>query len=156
MSGGSLTAPWFTAAQFESGVEDGSRAPPAPPKPNVPARPRAPPPPPPRPSGFVPAAPSIVGALGLNVHPAATAANAGARNRGPTPVFAWQPPILHRIRSSPRQRVAGKTPAGVELVDEDAFLHRRVVLHQLVHLLDRRVEDSDAGDGGVADGADDG
>src|SRR5262252_5821539 len=101
MSGGCRTAPWFTAAQFESGLDEGPCAPPAPPKLNDPATPVVPP----RPSGLVPVAPAVApvcGELGLNAHPTVATPNAATKIRAPTPVSARLRRILHSDRRAGR------------------------------------------------------
>jgi len=127
MSGGCRMAPWFTAAQLESGLDEGPRPPPAPPMPNEPANPGVPP----LPKGFVPVAPAVVPACGesggLNVHPAATTPNATASHRAAkrldeprggftfrvlTPVSAPRPQDLHR-RLATDSAIGARGPASV-------------------------------------------
>lgn len=55
-----------------------------------------------------------------------------------------------------RQAVSGKAPAGMRLIDEDALLDRRVLVHDRFCQIDIGIEDPDAGQiAFIGDGADD-
>ncbi len=43
-----------------------------------------------------------------------------------------------------RQRVAGKTPAGMNLVDEDTFFYGRITIHDQFYCINICTKDSDA------------
>ena len=56
-------------------------------------------------------------------------------------------------RSPPRQAVSGKAPAGMGLIDQDALLDRRVLVHDGFDLIDIGIEYPYAGQvGSIGDG----